>query len=276
MERIPPTHSTDMEAEYAEHEKSEVVLTIEKSEQAIRIFEKLWERRAECLEQYIQDPENSEQQLNKLNEVNQKERHVVSLISGALRDAEHQLLDMESWLSQSNEPEIAEFQNKVSKFTTLISTYKNLLQQHRSLLDFESDFISDPDPQRIKLYVKKFDAFQAEFETNSFSAIEDLNSYFSSQRRAVDEAVASNEVAKKPWKDVLTTSFVNTMFRMCIGNAATVAVTASNPFENPQFVKLNIALAATSTAISYTDYYYGFFSKLTGKISALLTNKKTA
>jgi|GEM_PF-3968880 len=263
----------------------------EKTDQAVRIVSTLWDKRFEVLGQYFSErnkkrfvPFKREEaitaeiqgNLNELMPINEREEKVVEILErGAASGMEVlkgvQLAPLEG--STEEAQAIPEFNEKINLFGRLLQRYSELVSLHKSILGIEKELIASPDPQKFSLYIERMRLFQAEFEALNKEDISGLRKYFGDIKNDLEKV----EDARKNGKPLehLKKSLVSAVVRVIVANAI-AGLIVGDPFKNPYFWQLTAATVPSVLAVNYVDYYFKAFTKLTDKITRLMSFRQGA
>lgn len=257
----------------------------EKTEQGIRILSNLWDKRLGVVGEYygqrnkkrfnlLKSDETIVSEIGgilaKLGPINTREEKVVEILERGANNAQEVLshpFEIPEGLSEEEIHAVSEFNEKTAVFSEIIGRYTDLVSQHKDILELERELVESPDEGKFELYLKRMEAFVAEFKALQDEKVDGLKEYFTN----IEADLRKAEEAMKQGKplEYLKQSAVSAVVRVVVSNIAAGFI-VGDPLKNPYFWQLMAATIPTVLAVNYVDYYFKVFTKVTQRINSVL------
>ncbi|MGV8150282.1 MAG: hypothetical protein ACP5NV_01000 [Candidatus Woesearchaeota archaeon] len=277
-------------------DENKLKLNLKKSEQVIRLFEELWEKRIYLLSEYYKKKKGfkfllfnkSKSTQSELAEsfimlkrelliINSREQKIIDIIRNNLADTITSLDTFKSELTnlQNSTPKEINPDN-AKQYTTSIEIilpiaikYQEMMRIQQNILDLEIALLNDPSEENWKLYLLRIEFFSFEFNKiiSKYEVIKKQKISILEIHSSIEQ-IKSMSTKKLP-VDYIAPSTVSAFFRVGSTNIAS-GIILGNPFTNPYFWKLSSIIFILVIAVNFIDYYFNVFTNITSKINKLM------
>lgn len=278
--------------------EAEIRQICEKSEQVLRIFGTLWDKRLEALTKYFrkrygfgflfwQGKSGTAEEVNlafvtlssELNGINAREQKVLNLIKAGLSDI---ILTLENAYSESKQvhqrlaeeigqqmPGLTKFEGEELYLLSLVRRYREVVKRQEEILALERDLIQHQTDEKWRLYLIRLESFAAEMKqvVKGYEGVRRRKKkYLNEIQKSVEDL--RNFSLRKQATAYIGPSVVSAIVRVFGANIVSQGILMS--FGKVNFWEFTSLTSILVTGINFTDYYFGWATKWSNKIARTL------
>ncbi|HIH24977.1 TPA: hypothetical protein HA251_08140 [Candidatus Woesearchaeota archaeon] len=272
-------------------EQNQAELIRNKTEQSLRIMQQLWEERIRVLNEYFDQrrgitfffmrgkpatQERLAKTLAQLETVNRREQHLIVI----LRDGSRKAVDILSRLEPSSEQERILTSDATAEFRNTFADLEHTLVQCRDVMVFQESFLKKEADLLVNADDRTWNDYIAEMQVvaNKMRAMTDEhrrleNTRIFLQKTNVSIIACRNAIEKKGPTAYIEPSIYSAITRVFAANIVSALLMHKDIRLDATFFKFTSITASLVFLINFGDYYYNWFSWMTGK---MLTLRKSA
>jgi hypothetical protein len=293
---IPKTQNINMA--HADRDLDDFEHIAKKTEQTLRIFGTLWDKRLSKLERYFKErygfrflvwqgkrgtAEEVANAFSKLSEelrsINSREQKVLDIIKNNLDIAINRLESAHSESKQIRErvtseirhdaPGLVALEEDGEYIINLIKRYRELSKRQYEILELERNLLEQQSEQAWRLYLIRMESFVAEIRQIT-SHYEHVRSRKRKNIEDLQKAIVElrNNTLRKPATAYLGPSVISAIVRVFGANILSLGVLGSmGKVGFWEFTSLTTVFVA---GINFTDYYWGWATRLSNRMARTL------